>query len=59
MTFGSGGRDEDDDDVDLADDVDAVDAVDSFLKTVGDGGLKVLDVSSDATLLPEMERLLP
>ena len=45
--------------VDLADDVDAVAAVDSFLKTVGDGGLKVLDVSSDATLLPEMERLLP
>ena len=58
MTFGSGGRD-DDDDVDLVDDVDAVDAVDSFLNTVGDGGRNVLDVSSDATLLPEMERLLP
>ena len=53
--FGNGGRPFKDDD----DFVDDVEDVESLRKTVGDGGRKVLDVSSEATLFPEMDKLLP
>jgi len=55
FAFGNGGRPLKEE-VDLVDDVEDVE---SFLKTVGDGGRNVLEVSSEATLLLEMDRLLP
>ncbi len=56
MTEGSGGLDNEFDRVEV---VDEVDEVDNFRRTVGDGGLNVLEVSSEATLLLVRDRLLP
>ncbi len=59
--FGSGGLDEDEED--LVEVVDEMDEVEIFRRTVGEGGLKVREVSSDATLEPRSRlassRLLP
>ena len=59
--FGSGGLD--DDEVDLVEVVEEVDEVEIFRRTVGEGGLRVREVSSEATLEPRSRlassRLLP
>ncbi len=59
--FGSGGLDEDEED--LVEVVEEMDEVEIFRRTVGEGGLKVREVSSDATLEPRSRlassRLLP
>ncbi len=60
--FGNGGLD-DDDDEDLVEVVEEMDEVEIFRRTVGEGGLRVREVSSDATLEPRSRlassRLLP
>ena len=59
--FGSGGLD--DDEEDLVEVVEEVDEVEIFRRTVGEGGLRVREVSSEATLEPRSRlassRLLP
>ena len=58
---GSGGLD--DDEEDLVEVVEEVDEVEIFRRTVGEGGLRVREVSSEATLEPRSRlassRLLP
>ena len=59
--FGSGGLD--DDEEDLVEVVEEVEEVEIFRRTVGEGGLRVREVSSEATLEPRSRlassRLLP
>ena len=60
--FGNGGLDEDAE-VDLVEVVEEIDEVEIFRRTVGEGGLRVREVSSDATMEPRSRlassRLLP